>query len=78
MSTVIPALCVTLSTRWTADRVSTPSFRFVVGEVFQHRVLSGFVLKRLGTEFVERYQREHGVTATPTGWSPWSRPASRW
>ncbi len=27
-------------------------------------MLSGFVLKRLGTEFVERYQREHGVTDT--------------
>ncbi len=44
--------------------VLPPSFRFVAGEVFQHRVLSGFVLKRLGTEFVERYQREHGVTDT--------------
>ena len=27
-------------------------------------MLSGFVLKRLGTEFVERYEREHGVTDT--------------
>ncbi len=44
--------------------VLPPSFRFVAGEVFQHRVLSGFVLKRLGTEFVERYEREHGVTDT--------------
>ena len=44
--------------------VLPPSFRFVAGEVFQHQVLSGFVLKRLGTEFVERYEREHGVADT--------------
>ena len=44
--------------------VLPPSFRFVAGEVFEHQVLSGFVLKRLGTEFVERYEREHGVTDT--------------
>ena len=40
------------------------SFRFVAGEVLQHEGLSGFVLKRLGTEFVERYEREHGVADT--------------
>jgi 1-acyl-sn-glycerol-3-phosphate acyltransferase len=44
--------------------VLPPSFRFVAGEVFQRQVLSGFVLKRLGTEFVERYEREHGVADT--------------
>ena len=40
------------------------SFRFVAGEVFQGEGLTGFVLKRLGTEFVERYEREHGVADT--------------
>ena len=44
--------------------VLPPSFRFVAGEVFQRQVVSGFVLKRLGTEFVERYDREHGVADT--------------
>jgi 1-acyl-sn-glycerol-3-phosphate acyltransferase len=44
--------------------VLPPSFRFVAGEVFQRQVLSGFVLKQLGTEFVERYEREHGVADT--------------
>ena len=40
------------------------SFRFVAGEVLQREGLTGFVLKRLGTEFVERYEREHGVADT--------------
>ena len=40
------------------------SFRFVAGEVFKGEVLIGFVLKRLGIEFVERYEREHGVADT--------------
>jgi len=40
------------------------SFCFVAGEVLQHQVLSGFALKRLGTLFVERYEREHGVLDT--------------
>ena len=44
--------------------VLPPSFRFVAGEVLEHQVLSGFVLKRLGTEFVERHEREHGVADT--------------
>jgi 1-acyl-sn-glycerol-3-phosphate acyltransferase len=39
-------------------------FRFVGGEVLKGEVLTGFVLKRLGVEFVERYQREHGVADT--------------
>ncbi|MFD7845848.1 AMP-binding protein [Nocardia sp. NPDC059764] len=37
---------------------------FVAGEVFRHRLLSGFVLRRLGTEFVERHEREHGIADT--------------
>jgi 1-acyl-sn-glycerol-3-phosphate acyltransferase len=37
------------------------SFRFVAGEVLEHEGPIGFVLKRLGTEFVERSEREHGV-----------------
>ena len=44
--------------------VLPPSFRFVAGEVLEHQGLSGFVLKRLGTEFVERHEREHGVADT--------------
>ena len=40
------------------------SFCFVAGEVFKREVLIGFVLKRLGIEFVERYEREHGVADT--------------
>ena len=40
------------------------SFRFVAGEVFERQVLTGYVLKRLGTEFVERNEREHGVADT--------------
>ena len=40
------------------------SFRFVAGEVLEHRGLIGFVLKRLATEFIERYEREHGVADT--------------
>jgi 1-acyl-sn-glycerol-3-phosphate acyltransferase len=40
------------------------SFRFVAGEVLQQEGLIGFVLERLGTEFVERHEREHGVADT--------------
>lgn len=40
------------------------AFRFVAGEVLEHEALTGFVLSRLGTEFVERYEREHGVADT--------------
>lgn len=40
------------------------SFRFVAGELFQRQALSGFVLKRLSTQFVERYERERGVADT--------------
>lgn len=40
------------------------SCHFVVGEVFARRPLSGFVLRRIGTEFVERIDREQGVSDT--------------
>ena len=40
------------------------SFRFVAGEALKSEVPIGWVLKRLGTEFVERYEREHGVADT--------------
>jgi 1-acyl-sn-glycerol-3-phosphate acyltransferase len=40
------------------------SFQFVAAEVLEHKVLSGFVLKRLGTAFVERHDREHGIADT--------------
>jgi 1-acyl-sn-glycerol-3-phosphate acyltransferase len=41
--------------------VLPPSFRFVAGEVLEHEALNGFVLKRIGAEFVERHERVHGV-----------------
>jgi 1-acyl-sn-glycerol-3-phosphate acyltransferase len=44
--------------------VLPPSFRFVAAEVFQHQALNAFALRRLGTQFVERYEREHGVADT--------------
>jgi 1-acyl-sn-glycerol-3-phosphate acyltransferase len=37
---------------------------FVAGEIFARRALSGFVLGRVGTEFVERTDREQGVRDT--------------
>jgi len=37
------------------------SFHFVAAEVLEHQGLIGFVLRRLGHQFVERQQREHGV-----------------
>jgi 1-acyl-sn-glycerol-3-phosphate acyltransferase len=37
---------------------------FVAGEIYAQRRLSGFVLRRLGTEFVERTDRERGVGDT--------------
>jgi len=40
------------------------SFHFVAGEVLEHQGPIGFVLKRLGCEFVERHEREHGVADT--------------
>lgn len=39
-------------------------FTFVVGEVFEHKPLAGFLLRRVGTRFVERTEREHGVADT--------------
>jgi 1-acyl-sn-glycerol-3-phosphate acyltransferase len=44
--------------------VLPPSFHFVVAEQLQHQGLNGFALRRLGTQFVERHQREHGVADT--------------
>jgi 1-acyl-sn-glycerol-3-phosphate acyltransferase len=40
------------------------SCRFVAGEIFARRALSGFVLRRVGTQFVERTDREQGVSDT--------------
>ncbi len=40
------------------------SFHFVAAEVLEHQGLNGFVLKRLGHQFVERHEREHGVADT--------------
>ena len=37
------------------------SFHFVAAEVLEHQGLSGFVLRRLGHQFVERHEREQGV-----------------
>jgi 1-acyl-sn-glycerol-3-phosphate acyltransferase len=41
--------------------VMPQSFHFVAGEVLEHQGLSGFVLRRLGHQFVERHERELGV-----------------
>ncbi len=43
------------------SRRRCPHVRRVAAEVLQHEGLIGFVFKALGTEFVERYEREHGV-----------------
>jgi 1-acyl-sn-glycerol-3-phosphate acyltransferase len=44
--------------------VLPPSFRYVAAEVLEQERFNGFVLRRLGTDFVERYEREHGVSDT--------------
>jgi 1-acyl-sn-glycerol-3-phosphate acyltransferase len=44
--------------------VMPQSFHFVAAEVLEHQGLSGFVLRRLGHQFVERHEREHGVADT--------------
>ncbi|MGZ4583322.1 MAG: 1-acyl-sn-glycerol-3-phosphate acyltransferase, partial [Mycobacterium sp.] len=36
-------------------------FRFVAAEVLERQGINGFVLRRLGHQFVERHEREHGV-----------------
>jgi len=41
--------------------VMPQSFHFVAAEVLEHQGLNGFVLRRLGHQFVERHEREHGV-----------------
>jgi 1-acyl-sn-glycerol-3-phosphate acyltransferase len=40
------------------------SFHFVAAEALEHQGLSGFVLRRLGHQFVERHERERGVADT--------------
>jgi 1-acyl-sn-glycerol-3-phosphate acyltransferase len=44
--------------------VMPPSFRFVAAEALEHQGLKGFVLRRLGHQFVERHERELGVADT--------------
>ncbi len=41
--------------------VMPQSFHFVAAEVLRHQGLNGFVLRRLGHQFVERHERELGV-----------------
>ncbi|ORV61533.1 acyl-phosphate glycerol 3-phosphate acyltransferase [Mycobacterium europaeum] len=41
--------------------VMPQSFLFVAAEVLEHQGINGFVLRRLGHQFVERHEREHGV-----------------
>ncbi len=41
--------------------VMPQSFRFVAAEVLEHQRITSFALKRLGHQFVERHEREHGV-----------------
>ena len=63
-----PCIVVANHPSWLDGLVLTavlpPSFRYVAGEVLEHERLNGFVLRRLGTEFVQRYEREHGVADT--------------
>ncbi|MDW5609722.1 AMP-binding protein [Mycolicibacterium sp. D5.8-2] len=40
------------------------AYRFVGGEVLEHKWVIGFGLKRLGAEFVERHERREGVADT--------------
>ncbi|MGB8389855.1 AMP-binding protein [Mycobacterium sp.] len=40
------------------------TFHFVAAEVLEHQRINGFALRRLGHQFVQRYQREHGVADT--------------
>jgi 1-acyl-sn-glycerol-3-phosphate acyltransferase len=44
--------------------VMPPPFRFVAAEALEHQGLKGFVLRRLGHQFVERHERELGVADT--------------
>lgn len=44
--------------------VMPQSFHFVAAEVLERQGLNGFVLRRLGHQFVERHEREHGVADT--------------
>ncbi|MFZ2177181.1 MAG: AMP-binding protein [Rhodococcus sp. (in: high G+C Gram-positive bacteria)] len=39
-------------------------YTFVAGEVFEHKPVIGFVLRKIGTRFVERAARERGVEDT--------------
>ena len=41
--------------------VMPQSFHFVAAEVLEHQGINGVVLRRLGHQFVERHEREHGV-----------------
>lgn len=41
-----------------------PTFVFVAGEVLARQHLTGFALRRIGTEFVERHEPERGVADT--------------
>jgi 1-acyl-sn-glycerol-3-phosphate acyltransferase len=63
-----PAIAVANHPSWldglALTTVLPASFRFVAGEALQGEGLIGFVLKRFGTEFVERHEREHGVADT--------------
>ncbi|UXA08927.1 AMP-binding protein [Mycobacterium sp. SMC-2] len=44
--------------------VMPQSFHFVAAEVLERQGINGFVLRRLGHQFVERHEREHGVADT--------------
>ena len=63
-----PAIAVANHSSWldglALAAVLPRTFRFVAGEALRGEGLTGFVLKRLGTEFVERHEREHGVADT--------------
>ncbi len=52
------------STRSCSPRCCHPLSASSPARCSKRQVLSGFVLKRLGTVFVERHEREHGVADT--------------
>jgi 1-acyl-sn-glycerol-3-phosphate acyltransferase len=63
-----PALVVANHPSWldgfVLAAVLPAAFRFVAGEVLTRRAVSGFILRRVGAEFVERSDRERGIADT--------------
>ncbi|OOL29065.1 hypothetical protein GQ85_28420, partial [Rhodococcus rhodochrous] len=53
------------------------SYTFVAGEVFERKPFIGFLLRRIGTRFVERTEREQSV-ADAIGWSRRHAQGAAW